>query len=104
MERRRREDARSAPGRDDQQRGRNHGAHAEAPHERRREGRGEAEQQQVDPDGSRELGARPCELLLERNNEHARCGAEPGRTDERKEGGDGYRPGRMKASAGDHAA
>ena len=70
----------------------------ESGHERRGKGCHEAEEQKVDGDRHRELCARPAELLLEGQHEHAGCCTEPGSTHESEERDDGDNPGGVDAT------
>ena len=74
-------------------------ANAEALHGSGREGADEAEDEDVDPDGERDAGARPAELFLERNDQDARGGANagPGYEDQEDEGRSD--PGKMNTAA-----
>ena len=68
---------------------------AEPLHEGRREGGREAEEDEVDRDGTTDDAHRPAELVVQRRHEHARCRAEAGRADDRQEGDDGDPPRRV---------
>ena len=95
---------RALPAADQHQRHGGDRADAEAFHQGGGEGRGEAEEHQVDADRGREHGGGPAEFALQRHHQHPRRGAEAGGADEREEGDGGDDPGRVDPAAWERAA
>ena len=103
----RRRHLRGQPGADRDRRQRDHGdtAQAEPLHDGGRERRAQAVHQQVHRHGTADQRRRPAELVLKRQQQHARRGAEPGRRQQHHERGRGDHPRVVHPApedAGDH--
>ena len=87
----------AAAHRDEHERGGHHAADAEALHQRGREGCGQPVDHQVGGHGARRRRARPAELGLQRLEQRAGRGPEPGSGDQGSEHDRGHPPGAVDA-------